>query len=131
MNGSGHDHMQAPADVLHARVRRDAYNDQVIEGRRGNIHADGNGYSVAVMLASARTWNVAKLTLQGFCELRQNGDTEGVLHLPKLPTPEQAAVLRKLLRIRKRPALTVETVERLRKQAAFLKPRPAAEKQAG
>ena len=40
--------------------------------------------------------------------MTQDGDEEGCLKLSALPTPEQAAVIRDVLRIRKRVQLTDE-----------------------
>ena len=107
--------MEALAAALGAHVRRDPCNDPVIEGRRGNIHVDGVGCIVAVMLASARQWTAAKAKLLDFCELRQNGDAEGVLHLAALPTPAQARLLRGVLRIRKRQQYSPAVLQEKRK----------------
>ncbi|HEY3319243.1 MAG TPA: hypothetical protein VGP72_02060 [Planctomycetota bacterium] len=106
------------AKNLRAHVKLDPCRDPVIQGRCGNIHADGSGYSVAVMLQTARQWTSAKNKLR-FCVVRQDGDTEGVVLLATKPTRSQAAVLRQILGIKKRPDFSAATLAA--KRAAFKK----------
>jgi len=107
-------HIAALAAALHCRFTRDDCADYVIQGQSGNIHVDGAGYSVAVMLETKMQWTYALKALRKFCELRQRGDTEGVLHMASLPTPAQAEVLREALGVKKRRECSDETLERLR-----------------
>ena len=102
------------ASVMHCRFTRDDCADYVIQGQSGNIHIDGAGYSVAVMLETKMQWTYALRALHKFCELRQRGDTEGVLHMAGLPTPAQAEALREALGVKKRRECSDETLERLR-----------------
>ena len=102
--------MESLAKFMHCRVTRDECGDAVIQGKAGNIHVDGSGYSVAVMLDSSQQWTWAKKRLR-FCQVRQDGDEEGVLHLAQLPTPEQAETLRDILSVHKIPEYTPETLE--------------------
>lgn len=111
-------HMEALAAALTARLHRDQCGDYCVEGRRGNIHADGTGYSIAVLCPTARGWNVAKGKLAAFCRVTQDGDTEGVLHMPTLPIAEHAALLRDTLRIRKIKELSEETIEAIKARTA-------------
>lgn len=106
------------AEVLRVHVRRDECNDQVIQGASGNVHEDGQGYSVAVMLHHGRSLRVALEKLAGFCKVRQHGDTEAVLHVERMPTPEQAAALREVLGVRKIPVYSPEVLERKRESLA-------------
>jgi len=105
------------AEAMNVRVKRDECHDLVIQGKRGNIHEDGTGYSVAVLLGSARAWTAAKRKLAGFCELRQDCDWEGVLFMPAIPGPEALAALRGILKIHKVPQYSVEVLERKRQIA--------------
>ena len=54
MDNAARDRLARLAGALRARVKLDACRDPVIHGRRGNTHADGTGYSIVVMLATAR-----------------------------------------------------------------------------
>lgn len=75
------DAMRRLASDLKVRAVRDACGDPVIDGRHGNIHNDGEGFSVAVMCDTARKWSSVRGSLAALGELRQNGDTEGVFHV--------------------------------------------------
>ena len=52
----------------------------------------------------------ARLT---FCKVTQDGDWEGCLHLDRLPTADEAVVIREVLGIRKRRHMTGETLSKL------------------
>jgi hypothetical protein len=62
---------------------------------------DNETWVLYVGSGSARGWKSHKRRL-GFCRVAQNGDTEGCLRLMALPTPQQSAVIREVLGIRKR-----------------------------
>jgi hypothetical protein len=79
----------------------------VITGTRGHILTDGINAFAYVPSGTARRWERAKRLLN-FMVVVQDGDTEGVLKLLDMPTPEQAGVLRKLLGMRKATPLTEE-----------------------
>ena len=100
---------------MNAKIRRDDCGDPVIAGKHGNIHTDGTGYSVAVMLNTARLWHAAKTKLTGFSILRQDGDTEGVVYLPALPNKKQATTLRHVLGVRKTTVMSASTLAARRK----------------
>jgi hypothetical protein len=54
---------------------------------------------------SAKRWNLAKQRLS-FCRVTQDGDWEGCLHLDRLPSAEEAATIRDVLRTRRRRQLS-------------------------
>ena len=110
--------IEALAALMKVRFSRDACGDWYIEGRRGNIHADGNGYSVAVMLDTARQWTAAKGKLAGFCEVRQDGDTEGVLYMHVLPTTARSVILREVVHVPKIREVSDEEKARLAAMSA-------------
>lgn len=113
--------MKKLAKLMRVHVRRDPCGDVVIQGKRGNIHLDGaGGYSVAVMLKTARKWNIVRPALLAFCELQRDGNTEGLLSMSKLPAPAQAEYLREVLRARNIPENAPEVMERLRKHGRIL-----------
>jgi hypothetical protein len=114
------EHMARLGEVMEVRVPRDA----VIKGRidkakyvENTIHFDGR-YIVMASFETVRQWSAAKRALGSFCQLRQDGDMEGVLFMPVLPTLAQAKTLRRLLGIRKKRVDRPETVERLIKVTA-------------
>lgn len=97
------------ADKLRCKHTKDAYNDPVIEGKRGNIHQDGTGFGVAVMLGSIRAMNFAHEVLRTFLTRRQHGDSECVYFMfGEHLTAEQIAMLVKYVGIRQRKQLTPE-----------------------
>ena len=110
------------AAVLRAKVTLDECREPMIRGRRARyvengIYADGQGYSVMASYPTGRGWSAAKAKLTAFCQLRQDCDTEGVLYLSRLPTPEEAITLRKALGIKKRPTYAPEVLAAKRQSA--------------
>jgi hypothetical protein len=47
-------HMEALAKAMRVHLHRDPCGDFVVEGERGNIHADGTGYGVATNARSGQ-----------------------------------------------------------------------------
>jgi hypothetical protein len=100
-----------------------------ITGKRGHILTWGDGESFLLYVQpgpSSRRWNNAKRDLP-FCEVTQDGDGEGCLRLRGLPSPGQAAAIRDVLNIWRRPAFTPEYQHALRERgraAAARRPRP-------
>jgi hypothetical protein len=101
------------AEVLRVRVKRGADGEPLIEGRRGNAHQDGAGFSIFAWFLTAKGLKRCKAAFASFARLRQEGDTEGVWHMPTLPTPEQARLIRYWLRVPKRRQAAPGTAERL------------------
>jgi len=88
--------------------------DWAIHGKLGHIYADGAGYLLWVHTGeSARRWGAIKDKLSS-CQLRQDGDDEGCLHLDHLPTACQAEAIRDALHIRKRRHMTPEAAAKAR-----------------
>lgn len=90
--------------------------------RAGNdanvIYRDGAGFLLYFTTdetddrePSGRPWNLAKAKL-GFCQVTQDGDWEGCLHLDHLPTAAEAETIREVLGIRKRRHLSDDARER-------------------
>jgi hypothetical protein len=77
--------------------------DWAIRGKFGHIYQDGAGYLLCAVSEqlSTRRWNVIKEEL-AFCRLTQDGDSEGCLHLSRLPSSAEAELIRSALGIRKR-----------------------------
>jgi hypothetical protein len=80
--------------------------DYAIIGKHGHIYADGAGFLIYVSThESARRWGFIKKRL-GFGHLTQDGGDEGCLHLDRLPTPAEAALIREAIGIRQRRHLS-------------------------
>jgi hypothetical protein len=95
-------------DVSKRTLRRDECGAWCIRGHRGHVYTwgPGGGWLLFCDGHSPRKWSAIKRRLH-FCKVTQDGDTEGCLRLFHLPTPEQAAAIRKALGLRrKRPANT-------------------------
>jgi len=100
-------------------LRRDECGAWCISGKTGRVYTwgDGRTWMLFVACRSALHWTHTKRRLS-FCTATQDGEDEGCLRLRTLPTPEQAAVLRDMLGIRKRLEFAPETLERLRARTA-------------
>ena len=89
-----------------ATCASDPCGDWNIVGRCGHISTDGAGnLHIYLLLETKRRWEITKRNLS-FAAVTQDGDTEGVLKMSKLPTAAQAAALRKALGLRKVSPLT-------------------------
>jgi hypothetical protein len=99
--------------VSRNNMRRDPCGDWTIVGRRGHILTDAASIYAYVSAGTARRWTSAKRALS-FMVVSQDGDDEGILKMDGMPSPDQAAALRKVLGLRKSAPLTPERREALR-----------------
>jgi len=106
-------------DAAPSQLRRDECGLWIIGGRRGAIHTwgDGKTWGVYVMGRSTRHWTMIKRRL-AFMSVTQDGDEEGCLRLFRLPTPQEAVVIRDVMGLRKRVDYAPETLERKRASMA-------------
>jgi hypothetical protein len=104
-------------------LRRDDCGDPAIKGTRGHVMAIPGipwhrsrvheahkraGFLLYVVTESGTAWTYAKRALK-FAEVTQDGDEEGFLWLDRLPTAEEAKVIRRYLGIPKKAELSEET----------------------
>lgn len=94
-------------DISDNNLRRDELNYWNIFGRKGSIFTDSKLWHVLVSCDSKRLWSATKSKLK-FMMVSQDGDTEGIMKLERMPLPKEAAIVRKVLGLNKRPALTEE-----------------------
>ena len=94
-------------------LHRDECGDWRIVGRYGWIYAVPGTegfliyYSGPEFIGSAKGWGYARRAFEAFgCTVTQNGDDEGIVFLPRLPTPEEAAIIRDKLVIGKKRSLS-------------------------
>jgi hypothetical protein len=101
-------------------LRRDECGNWRIEGTRGWVYAvsgtlnrpDRAGLQIYCAPGSARAWASARKTM-AFAELALDGADEGLLFLARMPTPEEAAILRDKLGIAKKREISEAERKRL------------------
>ena len=114
-----------------AALRRDECGDWRINGKYGYIYAvpgipwggmeKTEGFQIYFRGArefeeptSSQAWTWARKMLEPFCRVTQDGDMEGMLFLARLPTPEEAEIIRDKLRIAKRAEFSEEVLAQKR-----------------
>jgi hypothetical protein len=118
------------AQALNSRpsaLRRDECGDWRINGRGGHVYAVPGAFQVVVLCEkleaglagrwTSQGWTYAKRALD-FARLVNDGDDEGVFILDRLPSPAEAAILRRYCMIPKRMELGEEELARRRELAA-------------
>jgi hypothetical protein len=97
-------------------LRRDECGAWTITGERGSIHTygDASTWIIFVSCRSDKHWTWLRKKLEAFCTTLLDCDSEGTLHLHRLPTDAEATVLREELGIRKKQEISDETRERLK-----------------
>jgi hypothetical protein len=126
-------------------LRRDECSDWMLKGKYGHIYAipgtldrpKAEGFQIYFRGApefeeptNSQAWTWTKKLLDPFCEVTNDGDTEGILFLDRLPTKEEAEVIRDKLGIRKRTEYDEETLARKR-EAALMARESWSQKPAG
>jgi hypothetical protein len=106
-------------------LRRDECGDWRINGGRGHIYAvPGSlarratpGFQMFVMGWTARGWNLAKTAFAPFTEMDGDGDDEGSLFIDRLPTAQEAKIIRHWLGIAKKAEFSEEVLAQKRERA--------------
>jgi len=106
-------------DAAPSQLRRDECGWWIIGGRHGviNTWGDGKTWGFFVRCRSKQHWTFTKRRL-AFMTVTQDGDDEGCLRLVQLPSPQEAAVIRDVMGLRKRVAYAPDTLERKRASMA-------------
>jgi hypothetical protein len=103
----------AAIDASSRSLRRDKCDDLAVFGSLGHVYAVPEGYQLYVTTGERpRKWTSLKKKL-AFCQLTQDGDDEGFLILGRLPSKEEAAIIREAVGIRKARHLSEECREKL------------------
>jgi len=89
-----------------SQLARDECGDWHILGRRGKLFADSQ-WEPYWYLYIDRSWTRAKRALS-FMEIHQDGDADGVLRLKRLPTEQEARLIRKWAGLSAKRKLTPE-----------------------
>ena len=103
--------LHAALNAAHNAVRLDECRLWTVRGSRGYVSTwgDGQTWMLAVGSKTPRHWTFAKQRLASFpglAQLTQDGDEEGVFRLMRLPTPEEAAEIRRAAGVRQSPSST-------------------------
>ena len=103
-------------------LRRDECGERRIKGRFGHIYAAPEGFQIYFRGAdefeepkSSQGWTYAKRAM-AFAKVAQAGDAEGILLLDRLPTSDEAEIIRGKLQIAKKRETSDEELARLRRQ---------------
>jgi hypothetical protein len=105
--------LHAALNAAKSAMRRDDCCLWAVRGSRGyaSTWGDGQTWMLAVGSKTTRHWTFAKQRMAAFpgvAQVTQDGDDEGVLRLMWLPTPVEAAGIRRLIGIRQfRPSTPI------------------------
>lgn len=91
--------------VSKGRIKLDDYRYYNIFGRKGHISTDNEYWYLFTQGSGKMQWNNIKRKLS-FMEVSQDGDDEGILRCSRLPSEEEAKVIRKVLGMRPSTVLT-------------------------
>ena len=104
-----------------AALRRDECGDWRIEGSDGHAYAvpgaldqpSRPGFMLYVMAGSPKAWTFGKRAL-AFAKVINDGDEEGAFVMRRLPTADEAALIRRYCGIPKRREVSEAELNRLR-----------------
>jgi hypothetical protein len=102
-------------------LRRDECGDWRIEGSSGHVYAvpglldqpNRPGFTLYIMTSSPKAWTFAKRAL-AFAKVINDGDEEGAFVMHRLPTADEAALIRRYCGISKRREVSEAELDRLR-----------------
>lgn len=105
-----------------ACLKRDDCGDWRVVGKLGHVYAVPKaGFLIYFRGApefeeatSSQAWTWCKKALEPFCEVRNDGDGEGMLFLDHLPSADEAEIVRLKLGIAKKREMSAAELERLR-----------------
>jgi hypothetical protein len=114
------------AEIMRSRdnaLRRDECGDWAIHGKKGHVYAVPEGFQFFVYDCTTKWYNMAKEKFT-FATCTQDGDSEGGFIMSKIPTPEEAELVRYYCQIPKKRTMSEEELERLRNMGTRFQPRP-------
>lgn len=112
--------METLSDRMRVHLRRDDCNDQIILGKRGDVHKGKShgdhrsGYFISIMYETGKKFRIelAKALAIG-AEITQEGDTEAVVFIPYAKALANAKQIRSIIHARRIKELSVEAKEAL------------------
>ena len=111
--------IQEVADAIPTKLTKDPHGYSVIQGKRGNIHEDGSGFSVFVGFKTKAVLGRCHEELAPFCVRKQNGDTEAVYFFSSA-SPEQLRLFRGFCQLRKKKQYSEEQMAALKERGLKL-----------
>ena len=105
--------MLTALDAAQSRMRLDACRAWTLRGKRGYLATwgDGHRWFIYCCPGTIGKWNRMRQALSPLGRCTQDGDAEGIIRLDTLPTPEQAALIRKAIGLVKRPVQAIEAMQ--------------------
>jgi len=105
-----------------AALRRDECGDWRINGTEGGILAvpgsldrpTAEGFHIFIECDTVRQWSAVKAAMKPFTDLTNDGDSEGMFFLDRLPTPDEAEIIRRYVGVRKKRELSEDALAELR-----------------
>jgi hypothetical protein len=102
-------------------LRRDECGDWRIEGSSGHVYAvpgaldqpNRPGFMLYIMTSSPKAWTFAKRAL-AFAKVINDGDEEGAFVMHRLPSADEAGLIRRYWGIPKRREVSEAELDRLR-----------------
>ena len=102
-------------------LRRDECGDWRIEGSSGHVYAvpgtldqpNRPGFMLYIMTGSPKAWTFAKRAL-AFAKVINDGDEEGAFVMRRLPSADEAALIRRYCGMPKRREVSDAELDRLR-----------------
>jgi hypothetical protein len=119
------------AEALDCRdnaLRRDECGDWRISGKLGHIYAVPGTLdrpNAKEPPLGSKAWSYCKKALKPFCDVTNDGGDEGMLFLDRLPTPEEAEIIRDKLGVAKKREMSDAELERLKSMGRRFKRRPS------
>ncbi len=97
--------MLTALDAAQSQMRLDACRAWTLRGKRGYLATWGDGHRRFIYCCPGTVgkWNRMRQALSPLGHCTQDGDAEGIIRIDTLPTPEQAALIRKAIGLAKRP----------------------------
>lgn len=114
--------MEALAEKMRVRMRMDDSGDRAIIGKHGDVHRGNygttSGYYVSIMYTSARKFHIELAKVAAIGEITQEGDTEGVVFVPRQVALGNAKLIRSAIHAKRIREMSPESkaagAERLR-----------------
>lgn len=113
-------------DISEGRIKLDECGDWNLVSPNGIINTDSECWYLFCSPQVVRTWNLIKRKLS-FMVVSQDGDDEGILKLDRMPSEEEAKIIRKIIGGRRRAHLSKEDRALLKIRLRSSSPTPSSQ----
>ncbi|HEU5237561.1 MAG TPA: hypothetical protein VFU37_10490, partial [Pyrinomonadaceae bacterium] len=109
--------METLSEKMRVRMRVDDCHDRVIIGKRGDIHRGtrngASGYYVSIMYLTPKTFHFQlKKAVAIGAEITEEGDTEGVVFIPRSVALANARLIRSVIHARRITQYSPESLKK-------------------